>query len=146
MFLRQFDIMFNFILATATTMPVPSCIRLYLSFGQNQWHGEGRHAEGGQPPISHKALSRPAPWRGHASVTSPQWQNTESLLMEGFRRSFCMGNWLPARGYEGDFIFTSRISAKVTWGWWMWTSRDGKMLKTVDHAGDIIYTEDWVRR
>lgn len=52
------------------------------------------------------------------------------------KHSFCTRNWTPARGHEGDLIFTSRTSAKGTRLRWTWTSTGGKALPTIDHAGE----------
>lgn len=49
------------------------------------------------------------------------------------------GHW-----HKASHIFALRMSAKGTWGgWWTWVERIGKILPTIIHARDLIYTESW---
>lgn len=58
---------------------------------------------------------------------------------------FCMGNWPPAGGYEGDLIFASRNSENVTCDPCTWPSRSRETSPKNAYACDAIYTEGWIK-
>lgn len=105
------------------------CLRCILGINWSDWLTNAIVFTSAQLRILCTLLQKVLAW---TCTLYARWEDCKDSSVQG------TSHW-----QEGNLIFTSKMSAKGTWGWWRWTLRGRKMLRMIACAGNASYADGW---